>query len=277
MPSARTAYPGDNPSGNKIALAAFITGLIQRDGIAPTIGGPQPFPLPAQIVRNHCVGRVQNRLRGTIILLKTDGPTALVLLFKVENILDGGTAEPVDALVIVADHTDIFVPACQQGGQQILHMVGVLIFVHQNIPKFPLIILLYVLVLLKKPDRYVNDIVKVQSVVILQTCLIFCVAPGDMQGPQIAAGFRTGQHFLRGHHLVLFPADRAKNVLCGKGLVIQPHVLDDVLHDPLRIRRIINGKAAGIPHFFNVPPQNTAAGGMKGHGPDILCLGAKQG
>ena len=98
-----------------------------------------------------------------------------------------------------------------------------------------------------------------------------------MQSPKISTGLRAFQHFLRGHHFILFPADSSKNILRRKGLVIKTHVLNDILHDPLGIRCVINGKAAGIPHCFNVPPQNPAASGMEGHGPDILSLGAKQG
>ena len=155
-------------------------------------------------------------------------------------------------------------------------MVGILILVNQNIPELPLIVPLDILVLLKKLHCHIDDVVKVQRVVVLQTGLIFCVAAGDVQSAQIARCFRAFQHFLRGYHLVLFPADSAKNILCWEGLVVKTHVLNDILHDPLGIGGVINGKAAGIAHFFNVPPQNPAAGRMKGHCPDILRLGAKQ-
>ena len=97
-----------------------------------------------------------------------------------------------------------------------------------------------------------------------------------MQGPQIIAVFCPLQHFLGGYHLVLFLADGTQHVFCREGLVIQAHVLDDFLHDPLRIGGIINGKASGIAHPLNVPPQNPAACRVEGHGPDILSLRAQQ-
>ena len=130
--------------------------------------------------------------------------------------------------------------------------------------------------LLEKLHRHKNDIVKIQRIVVFQAGLILYIAPGNVQSPQITAGFRPFQHFLRGHHLVLLPADRAKNIFCREGLVIESHVLDDILHNPLGIRCIIDGKAAGIAHFSNVTPQNPAASGVEGHCPDILSLGAKK-
>ena len=64
---------------------------------------------------------------GAVILLQTDDPGAAVLLFKIQDVFDGGTAEAVNALVIVTDNTEIFVAPGQQAGQKILQMVGVLV------------------------------------------------------------------------------------------------------------------------------------------------------
>ena len=89
---------------------------------------------------NHCVCRIQNRLRRTIVLFQPNGTAATVLLFKVQNILDGRAAETVDALVVVTDNTYIFISTRQQRSQQILHMVGILILVHQHISELPLIV-----------------------------------------------------------------------------------------------------------------------------------------
>ncbi len=121
----------------------------------------------------------------------------MILLFKAQNILNGRAPEAVDALIVVAYHADVFVPACKQRGQQILHVVGVLVFVHQHIAEFLLIIPADLLMLLKHLDGNVDDIVKVQGVVIPELRLIFFVGAGHIFSPEIAAFLRVLQHLGR--------------------------------------------------------------------------------
>ncbi len=149
-------------------------------------------------------------------------------------------------------------------------MVGVLVLVHQRIAELALIVLLHVLVLHQKLHRNINNVVKVQSVVVLQPLLILLVASGNMQSTQIPACLRFRKHFLGGYQLVLFPADGSQNILGREGLVVQTHVPDDILHDPLGVGGVVNGKAAGVAHPLNVPAENPATGRMEGHGPDVL-------
>ena len=81
-----------------------------------------------------------------------------------------------------------------------------------------------------------------------------------MQSTKIIAVLSSLQHFLRGYHLVLFLTDGTQHVFCREGLVIQAHILEDILHNPLGIRRIIDGKASAITHPFNIPPEDPATG-----------------
>ena len=155
-------------------------------------------------------------------------------------------------------------------------MVGVLVLVHQHVPEFALIILQNILVLLQKLNGDVDDIVKIQGVVVLQPGLIFAVGTGNVLRPDIPGALCPVQHLPGGHHFVLLPADGAKDIFRRKRLVVQLHVLDDLFHDALGVRRIVNGKAPGKAHPLDVPPQDAAAGGMKRHRPDVLRLRAEK-
>ena len=155
-------------------------------------------------------------------------------------------------------------------------MVGVLILVHQHVPEFALIILQNVLVLLQKLNGDIDNIVKIQRVVVLQAGLVFPVGAGDVLRPDVAGALRPVQHLPGRHHFVLLPADGAKDIFRRKRLIVQLHVLDDLFHDALGVRGIVNGKAPGEAHPLDVPPQNTAAGGMKRHRPDVLRMGAEK-
>ena len=112
-------------------------------------------------------------------------------------------------------------------------MVGVLILVHQHIMELLLVLLPDLLMLLQKLHRHIDDVVKIQGIVVLQLLLIFDISPGDVGGPDIAGIFSPLQHHLRGHHVVLFLADGTQDVFRREGLVVQAHILDDFLHDPL--------------------------------------------
>ena len=213
---------------------------------------------------------------GAVVLFQTNDPRAPVLLFKVQNVLDGCAPEAVNALVVVAHHADVLMTACKQGRQEVLHMVGVLILVHQHVPEFALIILQNILVLLQKLNGDVDDVVKIQGVVVLQAGLVFAVGTGDVLRPDVAGALRPVQHLPGRHHFVLLPADGAKDIFRRKRLIVQLHVLDDLFHDALGVRGIVNGKAPGKAHPLDVPPQDAAAGGMKRHRPDILRLRAEK-
>ena len=53
--------------------------------------------------------------------------------------LDVGAPEAVDALGIVAHHTDVFVHGAQQLDDLVLRRIGILVFIDQDVFEFPLV------------------------------------------------------------------------------------------------------------------------------------------
>ena len=270
----KTLPPGQTNDlpGNIVALASFIAGFVHGDGVSCGIGCPELLALSTKVVGYYGVGCIQNRLCGTIILFQTNHAASFVLAFKVENVLNGCPPEAIDTLVVIAHHADILISPCQQRGQQILGVVGVLILIHQNIAEFPLIVAAHILMLCQKADGDVDDIVKIQSVVFLQPGLVLHIGLSNMQRPEVAGLLCPFQHLLGRNHFVLLLTDGAEDILGREGLVIQSHVSDDLLHDAGRIIGIIDGKAPGKAHTLDIPSENPAAGGVKGHGPDVFRL-----
>ena len=84
------------------------------DAVARGILRPQVLALTPAVVGNDGVGRVQDRLRGAVVLLQPDDLRALVLLLEREDIFDRRTAEFVDGLVVVADNADVLISAREQ-------------------------------------------------------------------------------------------------------------------------------------------------------------------
>ena len=264
---------GKDLAGNEVALGPFVLRLIYENGLPCAVVRPQVLALPAFVVGDDGVGRIQNGLSGAVVLLQPNDPGTWVLLFKGENILNGSAPEAVNALVVITDYADVPSVSCQQLCQKILDVVGILVLVHQNIMEFPLVVFPYLPVLLQELHGDIENVVKIQGVVVLQALLIDGVDLGDLDNAVVRGAAAVLLHLLRGNQPVLLPADDAQYIPGRIGLVIQVHVPENFLHEPLGVRGIVDGKAGGIAAAVNIPAQNAAAGGMEGHGPDILGTG----
>ena len=233
--------------------------------------------LSALVVRNHRVGRVQNGLGGAVILFQTDNPGTGILLFKGQNVFNGGAPEAVNTLVVISNHTDVAPVAAEQAGEQILDMVGILILVNQHILEFALVVFPDLRFLLQKLYGYVENVVKIQGVVVLQPLLVGAIGFGNLGQPQVGRTPAVLKHFFRRDQPVLLAADDREHIFGWEGFVIQPHVLQNLFHLPLGIGAVVDGKAAGVAHPVDISPQNPAAGSVEGHGPDVPCPIPQQG
>ena len=80
------------------------------------------------------VGRVEHALGRAVVALERHHPRGRrVLVRKAEDVLDGGGAERIDRLRVVADHRDALAARAQQLEDLRLQRVGVLVFVDQDV------------------------------------------------------------------------------------------------------------------------------------------------
>ena len=266
-----------DPARHIVCLVIFVHRPFDVYAAAGLIPGPELLALAPAVVGDHGVCRVQNCLRGAVVLLQADQLGVLVLIFKIQDVLDGRAAEAVDALVVVAHHAEIPVPARQQGGQQILQIVRVLILVHQDVAEFPLIEIPHLLVFLQELHGQQDDIVKIQRVGLAQPALVVAVAKVDDPGAGVVAVLRDPVIILRKMHFVLLPADPGQDLARRELLFVDVPVAHHVLHHPLGVRRVVDGEAAGVAQPFDLPAQDPAAGRVEGHGPDLAAPGAEHG
>ena len=73
------------------------------------IGRPKSLILPALVIADHRVGRIQNVTGGAVVLLQLDDLCAREGTLKVQDIADIGTPELVDGLIIIAHHAEILI------------------------------------------------------------------------------------------------------------------------------------------------------------------------
>ena len=93
-------------------------------------------------------------------------------MLKAEDIFNCCASEFIDALVVVADNAEVLITACEQRGEQILSVVGVLILVNHYVAEFALIIAEHLVVRLQQAHGVDDDIVEVHGVRSFKTRLI---------------------------------------------------------------------------------------------------------
>ena len=118
------------------------------------------------------ISRIQNCLRRTIILLEFQYFRPRIISLKINNILYIGAPPRVNTLVHIADHAKILLGADQHLSQNVLRVVGILIFIDQNITKAVLIRLAHIRMTLQNNRRQQQQIIEIQRIVGLQNRFI---------------------------------------------------------------------------------------------------------
>jgi hypothetical protein len=100
---------------------------------AAAAGGPQSLAFSSDIVGHNRRGRLQNVLRGTVVLLQANDACLGKVLLKLQNVANVGAPPGVNALVFVAYSADIVFAGGEHAHQFVLRTVGVLILVHLDV------------------------------------------------------------------------------------------------------------------------------------------------
>ena len=269
--------PHEDVPGHKVCLVPLVKIGLYRHHVAAAVVRPEGLALPALVVLDDGVGGIQNVLGGAVVLFQSDHPCVLVLLFKIQDILNVGPPETVDGLVIVTHHAEVPVSPGQQAGEEILQVVGVLILVHQHIPELFLVVVQHLRLRLQQRDGVVNDVVKVQGIGGAELLLISGVDLGDPGIFPIVCCLRLFAEHLRPLIAVLGGADSREDAADGEGLFVQILLLQNILDDPLGVIGIVDGEVLVKANAVNVPPQDADAGGVERGGPHIVGGGAKTG
>ena len=252
---------------NKFRLV--VTGLKfpEADPGSLSVICPEFLFLSAAVVGNHLVGRVQNTLGGTVILLQFNHFRAWKRLLKVQNIHDVRAAEFIDRLIIVSHHADIPVFFRQELYKTKLHGIGILILINQDIAESFLIAFQHIRSLLEKLHGKHQKIIKIQGVIFLQPLLISPIRPRSLFF--LPAGC-VRLHLIRGNQVVFGGGYLPQQRLLLINLRIQLQLFDDRLHHLPAVVGVIDGETVIIADPVDIPAENPAAAGVKGGNPDCL-------
>ena len=108
---------------------------LEQELLAFIVPAKHIFAYLPLVVTYQTVGRLHDVLRRAVVLFEFEESSLGKLLLKVENIVDVGPAKAIDTLRIIAHDADSPMPFSEQRHDTLLHMVGVLIFIHQHIAK----------------------------------------------------------------------------------------------------------------------------------------------
>ena len=188
-------------------------------------------------------------LGAAVVLFQADGPAAFELLLKRENVLNGGAAEAVDALVVIADDAEIAVLSCQKRDQQILQMVRVLILIHHDVFETPLPEFAPILEALQQKHRIEDEVVKIHGVGGEKPAAVFRIEFRNADAAGIMALLRSSGILLGQDLFILGSADRGQNGTGRINLFVQVPVLQDALHQTQAVAGVINAETGAISQY----------------------------
>ena len=126
-------------SYDQLGLLAVGVGFQHTDLLALVALREAPLFHAARIVDDHRVGRLDDRARRTVVLFQLEDFRFGIVALEGEDVFDLGAAERVDRLC-----ADLAVMLRQAADDDVLRVVGILIFVDQNIFELLLITLQHV-------------------------------------------------------------------------------------------------------------------------------------
>ena len=213
-------------------LFAVGIGRLQRQHVAHLVAAIHILLYLAFILAYQRVGSLHDKLRRAVVLLQLEKAGAVIGLAEVQDIVDVGSAETVDALGIVADDTDTLALTCQLQDNLLLRVVRVLILIDQYEAELLDILPAHVLVLLEKHISLHQQVVEVHRVSLTATLGIAQVdiLDGRTLRYRIVSGpSRTGI-VDRQYQVVLGHRDTVGHRGRLVDFVIESHLLDDGLH-----------------------------------------------
>ncbi len=155
-----------------LRLVALVGGAVPRDLPAAVPLGEQVLAVRRGIVRDDRVRGVEDCLGGAEVLLEEHDRRVGKVLLELEDVAHVRGAEPVDALVRVADHADVPVLLGEEPRDLVLGQVRVLVLVDEDVVEPLAIVLEHVRAAAQQPHRVGEQVVEVHRVRSLQAPLV---------------------------------------------------------------------------------------------------------
>ena len=174
---ASVAANGLDKGHGALSLVFVAVALHQPHWLTFAQLAPQLLLEELGVARNDVVGRTKNRPGRAVVLLQGNHTQLREFLRQALEVVDGGAAPTVDALVIVPHRREArrapwIRMRHQRLHQLVLHRIGVLILVHQHVMKAILPLQPHRFVAQQQLQRQTDQVIEVHRLVGLQPLLI---------------------------------------------------------------------------------------------------------
>ena len=223
--------------------------------------GPELLVLAALVAADDGVGRVEDRLGRSVVLLELDDLGVGVVGLEVEDVAQVRAAPGVDALVVVADHREVLVLRRELPADEVLGAVRVLVLVDEDLLPALLVAGEHLRVLLEEEHDPHEQVVEVDGVVLGELALVRGVHAGGrlvvVVRRLLAGGGDIGQ-------LVLALTDPGQHAGRPEALLVEVEVLQHGLHERHLVGAVVDREAPGQTDGLAVAPQDPRADGVEG-------------
>ncbi len=219
------------------------------------------------IMANEAVGSLNDGLGRAIVLFEFEELGTLQLLLKVQDVVDVGTTETIDTLRVIAHGTHTLLLLAELHHDRHLHVVGILVLIHQDIVETLGILAAYLLILLEKLEGQRQQVIKIHGIGLLASLLVshkylaylWHLGTLVLLIDGLVAGIALGTH-----KIVLSHRNLGVNSSRLIILIAQSHLLDDSLDQRTRVGLIINGKIVVEADVFSLSTEDAGKDAMKG-------------
>ena len=244
-------------------LVVLVEGGVQADRLAVAAVGPQLLAEAPVVVGDQRVGGLEDAGGGAVVLLQADqlgiGEVATELL----DVLDLGAAPAVDRLVVVADHHQALAALGEQAQPGVLHGVGVLELVDQDVAEALLVVRQQVGLVAPQVQRAQQQLGEIDHSGARAGVFIGLVDLQHGGEEQVAAGL----DILRPQALVLLPVDEPLRLLGRPALLVQAQLADHPFHQALLVVGVEDLEVLAEPGFLPVRAQDAVGQAVEGADP----------
>ena len=103
-----------NRLGHILTFVGITHALVHHNFFAQRILSPHVLLKLLFVVRNQHIGRLDNALGATVVLLQLVQRRVGVVLLKVQNVPNVGASKRINTLRIVTNHTNVFKASSQR-------------------------------------------------------------------------------------------------------------------------------------------------------------------
>ena len=258
--------------GHKTPLVVVAHIADEPDALALLVAGPQILLKLVDVLGNHAGGGCDDGFGAAVVLLEVKGIQLGIVLLEIQDVLDVGTAESVDALCIVTHHAHIAVGSAEHLDDFILREIGVLVLIDQDIPEAMLVFVEDLGVALQQFVGLEKQIIEIHG-----TRLETTQGVGFVEAVHIAAAVRQVFAdqvavvfvFLRTQQVVFSTGDA---VVDDVGLVqigIELQLLDQSFDQALAVVGIVDGEVAGVTDLGCFHPEDLGEDAVEGSHPNV--------